>query len=139
MKSCNFMNNTVYKMNPNLINQIIQHLKLSKGSIKEDKPKFRDRSYQAIRLNEENFHSIKPDNPDKKIAFIDGGNAEILSSSNFSLNFIRIYYVIYQDNKRISAKKKEFYTFFFRMVNLGVPGGHFCSRPSINNSGIFSP
>ena len=51
--------------------------------------------------------------PNNKIAFIDGGSAEILKSSNFSLSLIRIYYTIYQKNKRINSKKQDFYAFVY--------------------------
>jgi hypothetical protein len=45
----------------------------------------------------------------KRIAFVDGGNAEILKAPNFSLQFIRLYATVHQDNKRVSQVKKEFY------------------------------
>jgi len=45
----------------------------------------------------------------KRIAFVDGGNAEILKAPNFSLQFIRLYATVHEDNKRVSQVKKEFY------------------------------
>ena len=45
----------------------------------------------------------------KRIAFVDGGNAEILKAPNFSLQFIRLYATIHEANKRIKQVKKEFY------------------------------
>jgi len=47
--------------------------------------------------------------PAKRIAFVDGGNAEILKAPNFSLQFIRLYATIHEGDKRISQVKKEFY------------------------------
>jgi len=46
----------------------------------------------------------------RKISFVDGGNAELLGAANFSLQFIRIYSCTYENNKRISSEKKEFYS-----------------------------
>lgn len=47
--------------------------------------------------------------PARRIAFVDGGNAEILKAPNFSLQFIRLYATIHEDNKRDKQIKKEFY------------------------------
>jgi len=96
-------------MNQNLINQIIEQIKANKQSVEEDTPKFSDKNYQPIKISKNNFHSIKETVSGRKIAFIDGGNAELLRVSNFSLHFIRLYYVIYKDNKRFKSEKKEFY------------------------------
>jgi len=45
------------------------------------------------------------------IAFIDGGQAEIIKAGNFCLSFIRIYAVVMQNNKKIKDYQKEFYLF----------------------------
>lgn len=70
---------------------------------------FNDPSCKPIKLTEENFHEIKDTKETKKIAFIDGGNTEILKAPNFSLQLIRAYCSIYKENKKISSKKREFY------------------------------
>ncbi len=44
----------------------------------------------------------------KKLAFIDGGNIEIIGNNNFSLQLMRVYYNIYQDKKKIKDEKQEF-------------------------------
>lgn len=70
---------------------------------------FNDPSYEPVKINKENFHEIKNIESNKKIAFIDGGNTEILKAPNFSLQLVRMYHAIYQENKRINSKKIEFY------------------------------
>jgi len=70
-------------------------------------PKFSGDGYRAHRIDSKNFHEINKENSAKKIAFVDGGNAEIIGSANFSLNLIRVSYVVYQNNKKISSKKLE--------------------------------
>ncbi len=45
----------------------------------------------------------------KRMAFVDGGNAEILKAPNFSLQFIRLYATVHENNKRIKQYQKEFY------------------------------
>ena len=77
----------------------------------ETYPKFSGEGYRAHRIDINNFHEIKKITSDKKIAFIDGGNAEIIGSANFSLNLIRVCYVIYQNNRKIKAKKFEILAF----------------------------
>lgn len=47
--------------------------------------------------------------PARRIAFVDGGNAEILRAPNFSLQFIRLYATVHEDNRRVRQQKKEFY------------------------------
>lgn len=44
-----------------------------------------------------------------QIAFIDGGNAEIISAPNFSLQFVRVYASIFKNNKKIKNQLHEFY------------------------------
>jgi hypothetical protein len=45
----------------------------------------------------------------RRIAFVDGGNAEILKAPNFSLQFIRLYATVHEENKRVAQYRKEFY------------------------------
>jgi hypothetical protein len=47
--------------------------------------------------------------PARQIAFVDGGNAEILKAPNFSLQFIRLYATVHEKNRRARMEKKEFY------------------------------
>lgn len=95
-------------MEKEIISRVIDSLKQNleeKGSYVQ----FSDPSYKPIKIDNANFKEIKDTKSDRKIAFIDGGNAELLKAPNFSLQLIRIYYTIYKENKRISSKKNEFY------------------------------
>ncbi len=70
-----------------------------------------ERNHASKTINKTDFRIIDPDNDKSdKICFIDGGNAEILSSPSFSLHLIRVYYCIYEDKKKISSKKYEFWS-----------------------------
>ncbi len=88
----------------NIINSLNNSLK-EKGNYVQ----FNDPSYKPIKITKDNFHKIKDTESNKKIAFIDGGNTEILKAPNFSLQVIRTYYSVYQKNKKIKSKKQEFY------------------------------
>ncbi|MEK6857797.1 MAG: DNA double-strand break repair nuclease NurA [Nanoarchaeota archaeon] len=64
---------------------------------------------KRIPISRELFKEIIIAPSNSKMAFIDGGNGEILRAPNFSLQFIRLYCTTYQNNKRIQRKQKEFY------------------------------
>lgn len=99
-------------MNSIIIDKIIKELeeKIKPGR----EQKIRIPGSRGIAFDKGNFHKIPGRKPeelsDKKIAFIDGGNAEIVSAPNLSVNFIRLYYTIYKNNKRCRSKRLEFYT-----------------------------
>jgi hypothetical protein len=75
--------------------------------VSETYPKFSGEGYKAEKIDINNFHELKPSINNRKIAFVDGGNAEILGSANFSLNLIRVCYTIYQNNRKFASKKLE--------------------------------
>jgi hypothetical protein len=87
--------------------------KIAKSLNKEETNKeahayFPDKSYKTFKIEKNNFHEIKETKKSSKLCFIDGGNTELLQSANNSLQLIRIYYAIYNGNKRIKSKKFEF-------------------------------
>lgn len=94
-----------------IYNQIITLVKNNISNINDNHIQFSDPNYKPFNFDKNNFKEIKNIDSSRKIAFIDGGSAEIIKSSNFSLNLIRVYYTIYQNNKRINAKKYDFYSF----------------------------
>ena len=66
---------------------------------------------KSIGIDPKNFTEIKPAADFLSIAFIDGGQAEIVSTGNLSLSFIRIFAQIFEGEKKVSSHKKEFYLF----------------------------
>ena len=91
--------------------KIISLVKNNISDIDDNHVQFSDTNYKPFNFNKDNFKQIKDSNANNKIAFIDGGSSEIIKSPNFSLNLIRVYYTIYKENKRITAKKHDFYVF----------------------------
>jgi len=67
------------------------------------------RNGKEIPISKEKLHAISAKESSEKIAFIDGGNAELLRAPNFSLHFVRLYGSIYQGSKRIKSRKEELY------------------------------
>jgi hypothetical protein len=91
-----------------MLNQITHHIKeLLTNFSEQDSILFNNKTYP---INKENFETIIP-NTNKTIAFIDGGQAEILKAGNFCLSFIRVYAVVFESNKKVKDYKNEFYLF----------------------------
>lgn len=75
---------------------------------------FGDPKIKELEITKKNFHELenyKKELSQKKLMFIDGGNAEILRSASFSLSICRIAFIIFKNNKRIAEKKIDFYCF----------------------------
>ena len=79
---------------------------------KEDSyPEFSYKGYDAFPLSKNNFKDIKKLEGLKSIAFIDGGNAEIVGSVNFSLSLVKTAAVIFQGDRKVKSIKNEFFVF----------------------------
>lgn len=72
----------------------------------EDKIIFNNK---LIEINKDNFRSVPEEKESKKITFVDGGQAEIISAGNFCLSFIRVFAQTFLGEKRLENYKKEFY------------------------------
>jgi hypothetical protein len=72
----------------------------------EDKLLFNNK---LIQIDKTNFIPINTPSTFKTIAFIDGGQAEIISAGNFCLSFIRIFAQVFQNNQKKESFKHEFY------------------------------
>ncbi|MBI3027122.1 DNA double-strand break repair nuclease NurA [Candidatus Woesearchaeota archaeon] len=93
-----------------IINKILELIG-QKSIITEAYPKFSREGYKPYHLDVKNFHEIKKSSFNRKIAFVDGGNAEIISSANFSLSIMRVACLVHQDNKKILQKKFDIFVF----------------------------
>lgn len=64
-----------------------------------------------------NAKEIAPREHNKQIAFIDGGNSELLASSGFSLQMVRISALVMKKNKKIHSEKNEFFALTYEKEN----------------------
>jgi len=94
-------------------------------------PMFSDPRYEAKPFDRSNFRPFEPFEPaaeggpkePARVAFVDGGNLEILRAPNFSVSLVRVYYNIFDlNNERMSPRtvppRMEFFvTAFARMVD----------------------
>lgn len=96
------------------VKQIIDSL-TEKRNKKETEiyPAFKDKRYTPYTLKKENTHGFKPIDHNLKVSSIDGGNIEILKTPDTSIQLVRIYFNIFQNNKRMTPKtipqKIDFY------------------------------
>lgn len=89
-----------------MLSQISQQIKkLLMAFPKEEKVLFNSR---LIEINKKNFEKIE-EKKGENLAFVDGGQAEIISCGNFCLSFIRVLGVVFEGNKRKEFLKNEFY------------------------------
>ncbi len=92
-----------------MINQISQEIKEVLSNYSEDDSLIFNNN--IIKIDKSHFNEILASNNEQTVAFIDGGEAEIISAGNFSLSFIRIASVTFKGNNKINHHKKEFYLF----------------------------
>ncbi|EFK97905.1 hypothetical protein LDC_0047 [sediment metagenome] len=95
-------------MDKDIIKEVLEALKPVQKNT-DDFAVIRGAKFRPIKLDKRNFKEINTIKTDKKVVFIDGGNQEIISTPHLSLQFVRVYYTIYQDNRRIKSRKIEFY------------------------------
>ncbi|MHB8568115.1 MAG: DNA double-strand break repair nuclease NurA [Nitrososphaerales archaeon] len=77
-------------------------------------PHFRDSEIEVFPLGKENFRRINAigGSSQRKLAFVDGGNLEIIGAPNFSIQLNRIYAGIWENNNRvvIDLPRVEFFS-----------------------------
>jgi uncharacterized membrane protein YkoI len=85
-----------------IVSRIIAKISEKSGQIVIDSERYK--------IDENNFQEIADTFSKNRIAFVDGGNLEILKTPFLSVFFNRTFSSTYQDNRRISSERKEFYT-----------------------------
>ena len=83
------------------IKEIAEILSLDLSERELGNPYFNDSDYRSCPLNKEYFHEINSTETDRKIAFVDGGNQELLPAPAYSIQLNRVYFSIFKNNKRV--------------------------------------
>jgi hypothetical protein len=65
-------------------------------------PYFASKFYKAYPFDIKSFHAIKLVQSNRRLAFVDGGNQELLGAPNFSIQLNRIYFNIFDGRLRIN-------------------------------------
>jgi hypothetical protein len=84
--------------------RLIEELDVNLNEEDLGKPFFSDPRVKTFPLNREGFHAITKSDGDQRIAFVDGGNQEIVGAPNFSVQINRIYFGIWNGSKRVVEK-----------------------------------
>ena len=78
------------------------------------RPHFSNADYEPLPFSPASFIPIKDAEPSIRIAFVDGGNQEILGAPNFSAQINRVYFNIFKGRNRIASNsmpsRVEFYS-----------------------------
>ena len=56
--------------------------------------------FASLPITPENFKEIRETDRPRKVAYVDGGNAELLRATNYVVEFNRLYYTIFQGKKK---------------------------------------
>lgn len=88
------------------IKEIAEILSSDLSERKLGNPYFNGSEYNSCPLNKAYFHEINSAETDRKIAFVDGGNQELLPSPVYSVQLNRVYFSIFKNNKRCSRRSK---------------------------------
>ncbi|WP_455276289.1 DNA double-strand break repair nuclease NurA [[Eubacterium] cellulosolvens] len=88
-------------MSLEVIDEIILSLAKEIGKNEIGKPYFKTPPYQIFQITKNDFKSINEVDSKRKIAFIDGGNREIIGSPDFSIQINRIYFNAFQNNEKM--------------------------------------
>ncbi|MBI2580131.1 MAG: hypothetical protein HYW27_04485 [Candidatus Aenigmarchaeota archaeon] len=63
--------------------------------------------YTAFPYSAERFEGLKAE--ESRLAFVDGGNAELLHTPSFSVFLVRAYFSVFEAGLKVKAKRHEFY------------------------------
>ena len=64
-------------------------------------PFLSNHNYRVYPFNSDYFKSVIPSQSKRKLAFIDGGNRELVGAPNFSIQLNRVYFNIFQGKERV--------------------------------------
>lgn len=91
------MEGVIIKNIGNLVDKLQKSLDAPIGN-----PLFRSTDCEAYKLHKKNFNPIRLGMADRKMAFVDGGNQEIIHAPNFSLQVNRVYFNLFKGKERIT-------------------------------------
>lgn len=99
------------------ISEVVDFLGRTLIDVPLGEPKFADKRYCPHTLSTENFFPLPKRKNSGKIAFIDGGSAEIISAPNFAIGLNRVYFCLFHRDQRIEPvnmpSKIDFFTICF--------------------------
>ena len=102
------------------IQQVLNKLSDKLIQLPLGQPKFADKRYTPRDFATKFFSSIPSIECDSKLSFIDGGNAPVYDSPNVAIHLSRVYFNLFQNEKRINPRylpqRMEFYTICYTVA-----------------------
>ena len=94
-----------------MIDEVVKRLKGNVESISFSEQTISpiSKKYVSKNLKKDFFRPIDIIQSNKKIAFVDGGNTEVISRSDLCVQFVRIFYVVFQGKEKLEKGKYEFF------------------------------
>ena len=83
-------------------------------------PYFQQDAYRIYPFARENFYPINGNGSSRKIAFVDGGNQELIGAPNFSVQLNRIYFNVFNETQRINQNELPQTIDFFSVTLLNL-------------------
>lgn len=95
-------------MDQELFDEIKQHLDKSLPKYSDEEyVAFPKQDYDLIKIHKDNFSDIPKKESEKKITFVDGGQASLIEAPNFSLQLLRIAAVTFKGKKKTNIERKD--------------------------------
>lgn len=88
-----------------VLDRLIEDLDRYVGETDLGNPFFSGSGYKAYPFSVENFREIKSIESGRKMAFIDGGNQEVVGAPNFSIQINRVFFNIFRDKVRVLERE----------------------------------
>jgi hypothetical protein len=103
--------------------QLIERLDSNINDDNIGAPHFGGEGVKIHPLTRDGFRPIKVTNSNRKTAFIDGGNQEIIGAANFSIHLNRICFCIWKGSERVSEysvlKRIDYYALTYATLEKG--------------------
>jgi hypothetical protein len=84
------------------VKKVAQDLDARVSEVDLGNPDLSSHNYDTVPLAPSNFHPVKHPHSTRKIAFVDGGNQPLLQAPNFSVQFNRLYFNVFERSKRVN-------------------------------------
>lgn len=88
-----------------VLDRVIENLDRYVGEADLGNPFFPGSGYKAYPFSVENFMEIKAIESGRKMAFVDGGNQEVVGAPNFSIQINRVFFNVFQNKKRVLERE----------------------------------
>lgn len=88
-----------------VLDRVIENLDRYVGEADLGEPFFPGSGYKAYPFSVENFREIKTIGSERKMAFVDGGNQEVVGAPNFSVQINRVFFNVFKNKERVLKRK----------------------------------